>query len=313
MTDARDQLEQDRDVQVADLATQLNDLKNKYVALENSTNSTITSLQANITDLNNQIQRQQAEINDLFDQVTERERIYLEDTTALKGKIDILEDELALQKGENEGYRKENLSLSRRVEAEANELLNIVGAHATEVDSLNTVIKTQEATIRSLQDTSAKRSTEYEEMIEERTTELTEMRLLGDARLETIVLLEAQIEEMKERFRLAEEDTRATIDALTISQRQLQEQNERLADDLKRRNQDALQAIQEMKLKRIEVKTQGADLHRVATGKVSKVSEKVKIGKKGKKKVTKRQWDSGFGVDENVEDDELNGDEPLAA
>jgi chromosome segregation ATPase len=313
MTEARDQLEQDRDVQVADLATQLNDLKNKYAALENSTNSTITSLQANITDLNNQIQRQQAEINDLFDQVTEKERIYLEDTTALKGKIDSLEDELAVQKGENEGYRKENLSLSRRVEAEANELLNIVGAHATEVDSLNTVIKTQEATIRSLQDSSAKRSTEYEEMIEERTTELTEMRLLGDARLETIVLLEAQIEEMKERFRLAEEDTRATIDALTISQRQLQEQNERLADDLKRRNQDALQAIQEMKLKRIEVKTQGADLHRVVNGKVSKVSEKVKIGKKGKKKSTKRQWDSGFGVDENVEDEELNGEEPLAA
>jgi chromosome segregation ATPase len=313
MTEARDQLEQDRDVQVANLATQLNDLKNKYSALENSTTSTITSLQANITDLNNQIQRQQAEINDLFDQVTEKERIYLEDTTALKGKIDSLEDELALQKGENEGYRKENLSLSRRVEAEANELLNIVGAHATEVDSLNTVIKTQEATIRSLQDSSAKRSTEYEEMIEERTTELTEMRLLGDARLETIVLLEAQIEEMKERFRLAEEDTRATIDALTISQRQLQEQNERLADDLKRRNQDALQAIQEMKLKRIEVKTQGADLHRVVNGKVSKVSEKVKIGKKGKKKSTKRQWDSGFGVDENVEDEELNGEEPLAA
>jgi myosin protein heavy chain len=150
-------------------------------------------------------------------------------------------------------------------------------------------------------------------MIEERTTELTEMRLLGDARLETIVLLEAQIEEMKERFRLAEEDTRATIDALTISQRQLQEQNERLADDLKRRNQDALQAIQEMKLKRVEVKTQGVDLHRVVNGKVTKVSEKVKIGKKGKKKVTKRQWDSGFGVDENVEDDELNGEEPLAA
>jgi myosin protein heavy chain len=33
MTDARDQLEQDRDVQVANLATQLNDLKTKYVAL----------------------------------------------------------------------------------------------------------------------------------------------------------------------------------------------------------------------------------------------------------------------------------------
>ncbi|OAG25799.1 hypothetical protein CC77DRAFT_1036590 [Alternaria alternata] len=315
MTDARDQLEQDRDVQVANLAAQLADLKTKYMALENSTNSTITSLQANITDLNNQIQRQQAEINDLFDQVTEKERIYLEDTTALQGRIDSLEEDLTVQKAENEGYRKENLSLSRRVESEANELLNIVDAHANEVNALNAVIKTQEATIKSLQDASAKRTTEYEEMIEERTTELTEMRLLGEARLETIILLEAQIEEMKERFRLAEEDTRATIDALTASQRQLQEQNERLADDLKRRNQDALQAVQEMKLKRVEVKTQGVgDLHRVANGKVLKTSEKVKIGKKGKKKVSsRRQWDSGFGVDENVEDEELNAEEPLAA
>lgn len=315
MTDARDQLEQDRDVQVANLAAQLADLKTKYMALENSTNSTITSLQANITDLNNQIQRQQAEINDLFEQVTEKERIYLEDTTALKGRIDSLEEDLTVQKAENEGYRKENLSLSRRVESEANELLNIVDAHANEVNALNAVIKTQEATIKSLQDASAKRTTEYEEMIEERTTELTEMRLLGEARLETIILLEAQIEEMKERFRLAEEDTRATIDALTASQRQLQEQNERLADDLKRRNQDALQAVQEMKLKRVEVKTQGVgDLHRVANGKVLKTSEKIKIGKKGKKKVSsRRQWDSGFGVDENVEDEELNAEEPLAA
>ena len=64
----------------------------------------------------------------------------------------------------------------------------------------------------------------------------------------------------------------------------------------------------------MEVKTQGVDLHRVANGKVTKTSETVKIGKKGKKKVAKRQWDSGFGVDENVEEGEdVNGDEPIAA
>ncbi|KAI2474838.1 Myosin-tail-1 multi-domain protein [Pyrenophora tritici-repentis] len=116
---------------------------------------------------------------------------------------------------------------------------------------------------------------------------------------------------MKERFRLTTEDNQATIDALTLSQRQLQEQNERLADDLKRRNQETLRVIQEMKHKRIEVKTQGVDLHRVINGKVAKTSEKIKIGKKGKKKIAKRQWDSGFGVDEAVEDEELNGEEHL--
>jgi chromosome segregation ATPase len=307
MTEARNDLEQYRDIQVANLAAQVAELTTKYVALENSTNSTITSLQANIIDLNNQIQRQQAEINDLVEQVAEKERIYQQDTTILKGQIVDLEEDLTAQRAENEGYRKENDSLSKRVEAEANELLNIVGSHNDQVDSLKIVIKTQEATIKNLQENSAKRTTEYEELLEDRTNEITEMRLLGDARVETIVLLEAQIDDMKERFRQAEEDTRATINTLTISQRQLQEQNERLADDLKRRNQEALQAIQEMRVKRVEVKTSGADLHRVVHGKVAKTSEKVKIGKKGKK-ASKRQWDSGFGVDENVEDEE-----PLAA
>jgi len=313
MTQARNELEQERDVQVASLASQLADLKTKYAALENSTNSTIMSLQANITDLNNHVQQQQNEIEDLIEQVAERDRIYLEDTVLLKDEIDGLKNDLTKKEAENEAYRRENDSLSKRVEDEANELLNIVGSHNDQVNSLNAVIKSNEATIKNLQDTSAKRTAEFEEMIEERNTEITEMRLLGDARAETIVILEAQIEDLKERFRLTTEDNQATIDALTLSQRQLQEQNERLADDLKHRNQEALRAIQEMKLKRVEVKTQGLDLHRVINGKVAKTSEKIKIGKKGKKKVTRRQWDSGFGVDEAVEDEELNGDEPLAA
>jgi len=313
MTQARNELEQERDVQVANLASQLADLKTKYAALENSTNSTIMSLQANITDLNNHVQQQQNEIEDLIEQVAERDRVYLEDTIALKDEVDGLKNDLTKSEAENEAYRRENDSLSKRVEDEANELLNIVGSHNDQVNSLNAVIKSHEATIKNLQDTSAKRAAEFEEMIEERNTEITEMRLLGDARAETIVMLEAQIEDMKERFRLTTEDNQATIDALTLSQRQLQEQNERLADDLKRRNQEALRAIQEMKLKRVEVKTQGIDLHRVINGKVTKTSEKIKIGKKGKKKVAKRQWDSGFGVDETVEDEEVNGEEPLAA
>ncbi|KAF1842268.1 uncharacterized protein K460DRAFT_181541 [Cucurbitaria berberidis CBS 394.84] len=314
MTVAREELEQDRDTQVAALAAQLADLKVKYTALENSTNSTITSLQANITDLNNQVQRQQAEIKRLVEEVAEKDRVYLEDTTSLKEKIEGLEVNLEAQEAENEGYRRENTSLSKRVEAEANELLNIVGSHTEQITSLQSVISTQEATIKNLQSASAQRTAEFEETIDERAREITELQLMGDARAETIALLEAQIATLKDRFEATEQDTRVTIDALLLSQRQLQDQNEKLANALKARNAEALKIVQEMKLKRVEVKTQGVDLHRVATGKVAKTSEKVKIGKKGKKKVAKRQWDSGFGVDENIEDgDEVNGEDPIAA
>lgn len=311
LTATREELMQDRDTQVTNLKSHLADLTAKYAALENSTNSTITSLQANITDLNNQVQRQQAEIKRLADEITEKEALFVEETTTLKETIEILEQDFENQKAENESYRKENASLSQRVEDEANELLNIMGAHTEEATSLHTAISSHEATIKTLQEAAAQRATEFDETLQDRDREITELRLMGDARVETIVYLEAQVTDIKKRFEAQEEDTRVTVNALMLSQRQLQEQNEQLAEALKARNAEALKAVQEMKINRVEIKTQSLDLHRVVNGKVLKTSEKVKFGKKGKKKVAKRQWDSGFGVDENVEDvedgEELNG------
>jgi len=314
MTRARADAEQDRDVQISKLTNQYADLQNKYAALDNSTSSTITSLQANITDLNNQVLRQQAEIKRLNEQIVEADNVHLEETTILEEKIVDLESDLAKEKADNASYRKENDSLSKRVESEANELLNIVDAHKDEVVSLNTVIATQAATIKNLEAASLKRKQEYEELVEEHTREIMELTLQGDDRAENITLLELQVEKLKEQFRLAEEDTRETTDALMRSHRALQDQNEALAEKLKERNAAALAAVQEMKIKRIEVRTQGIDLNRVIAGKVTKTSERVKVAKKsaGKSKATKRQWDSGFGIDENVEDEDGAQDPVLA-
>jgi uncharacterized protein YjiS (DUF1127 family) len=63
--EARPQLKNDRKQQVLVLEQQLVDMKNKYTALETATQSTIDALQANIIDLNNLVQRQQAEIKRL--------------------------------------------------------------------------------------------------------------------------------------------------------------------------------------------------------------------------------------------------------
>ncbi|KAL6703712.1 hypothetical protein ACN47E_009406 [Coniothyrium glycines] len=314
MTESRNELKQDRDVQVTNLAVQLSELKNKYTALENSTSSTITSLQAQITDLNNQVQRQQVEIKRLNEQIVEQERAYDEDTAVLKDEVASLKNSLAAAAEDNEAYRKENASLTDRVTNEANEMLKIQDSHQDQVEALNQAIATHTATIKNLQATNAQRQVEYEENLAELSSQITELQLMGDARAETIMILELSIEEIKKRAAAAEEDNRVTIDSMLLAQRQLQDQNEQLAAALKKRNADALAAIQEMKLKRVEVKTTGADLNRVVTGKVVKTSEKLKIGKKGgKKKVTRRQWDSGFGVDENEDGEGLNGEEPLAA
>jgi chromosome segregation ATPase len=301
MTEARDQLEGDRELQTGNLNGELAEL----------TSSEITSLQAEITDLTNEIARKQAEIQGLTERFVEAEQAHEEEKAALDSNIATLERDLAEAQADNEAYRKENESLSDRVGREAVELLTITNAHADEAGALKVVIETQNDTISELQHQNANLKTEHETILVDKDAQIEELHLLADDRAEKLVQVEAARLDVVKEFAKFEQDTRETIDRMTLQQRVLQEQNEALAEDLKKRGADALAAARAMKVKGLEVKTSGADLHRVATGKVGKITEKVRVGKKSKsgRKVAKRQWDSGFGVDENVEEQEIDGAE----
>lgn len=305
MQEARDQLEEDREIQMNNLNNELAESEAKRAALESSTSSEITSLQAQITDLTNENARKQAEIQRLAERLIEAEQAYDEEKAALNSSIENLERDLAEAQADNEAYRKENESLSDRVGREAVELLNITNSHADETGALKVVIATQQDTIAELQNQNANLATEHETVISDKDTQIEELHLVADDRAEKLVRVEAARLDVVKEFAKFEQDTRETIDRMTLQQRVLQEQNEALAEDLKKRGADAVAAVRAMKIKGLEVQTKGVDLHRVATGKVGKITEKVKVGKKNKggRKIAKRQWDSGFGVDENVEED----------
>jgi chromosome segregation ATPase len=307
MTDARQLLEEDRERQVLALSQQLADLTAKYNALETSTQSTIDALQANIIDLNHQVQRQQAEIKRLITEIADKDALYQQDTSLLKEEVTELQDALAGERAENENNRKEITSLSRRVEHEADELLKMVSSHSEESTALKTTISTLEATIKNHQANAAQYATEYEDSVAEFTREIEELQILGTARAETITILQSQIEDLKARFAKQEEDTRVTIDALNLSHRRLLDENEALAAALKQRNANTLKAVQDMKAANVVVKAQNTDLHRVQTGKIIKTTEKVKVGKKGKKRSAIRSWrDSGM-FEEEGEDSKVGG------
>ncbi|KAF9698724.1 hypothetical protein EKO04_003317 [Ascochyta lentis] len=310
MTEARDQLEEDREIQVNNINNDLVESEAKRAALESSTSSEITSLEAQITDLTNENARKQAEVQRLAERLVEAEQNYEQESTTLNANIESLERDLAEAQADNEAYRRENESLSDRVGREAVELLNITNSHADETGALKVVIATQQDTISELQNQAATRTTEHETILSDKDLQIEELQVLVDDRAEKLVQVEAARLDVVKEFAKFEQDTRETIDRMTLQQRVLQEQNEALAEDLKNRGASAVAAVRAMKIQGLEVKTKGVDLHRVATGKVGKISEKVKVGKKSKgiKKVAKRQWDSGFGVDESVEE-EIDGAE----
>lgn len=312
MTRAREVLETERDEQVAKLNRQIKDLEAKYTALEARTASTIDGLESTITDLTNEINHLRSNVRELEDAATAAAQRHVDEIEDRDATIDNLEQRLITAQNENADLAKENKSLAKRVENEAGELLNIMSSHAEEANSLREVIKTQEAHIADLTTTAEQHATEHAEAIETLSQELEERRMVGEARAEHIVELEAQLEDIKERFRIQAEDSQATIDALLETNRQAIAKQEELAAATRKRTEDALKAVAEMKVKGLEVKTKNVDLKKVTNGKVTKVNERVKITKKkagaSRKSTRVRETayrDSGIGFEIDEDEAEL--------
>ncbi|KAJ4357404.1 uncharacterized protein N0V89_001979 [Didymosphaeria variabile] len=305
--------EKDRDEHIADLESQLADLKQKYAALENTSNSTITSLQANITDLTNEVNAQKAEIERITAEAADTERDLREELAQKEQEVAQRNQEYAELQNKYTQLEEEHTQSIETFSTEQFHFTRLQEKWIRGQQTMEEKIQTLEARIRDLEAAAAQAVLDHESAIREKETEIQQLHLLADTRAETIVEMSAQIDTLKETFAQQELDSRQTIDTLLDSQRLLQEQNEDLANSLKKRNAETLEAVQAMQVKGVVVKKQNTNLNKVANGKVTKVSERVKIGKKSRagKIVKERKWrDSGFGADSDIENEEVDFDEP---
>lgn len=296
MTRDRDALEAERDDQAAKLKRQLEELQKKFAALESTSNSTINSLQATITDLTNELNVLRAANQRLQDEAAEAALVHAEEIASRDATIDNLNEELTSERVENEKLTKKVKSLEERVEEEANEVLNITGAHIEETNALRQTIATLHDTISNLQAAADQRAAENAEEIATKTQEIEDLRIVGTTRAELIATLELQLEELKQRFREHAEESQYTIDALVETNRHALEQQELLAEQARARTLEARKAVDEMKIEGISIKTNGANLKKVVHGKVTKVTDNVKVTKKkrGGLRKSDKVRDSGF-------------------
>lgn len=191
----------------------------------------------------------------------------------------------------------EKNSLANRVESEAMELLKTQDSYGRVQKSLNDTIGAQQSTINQLQANLEKVHQDHETELGYKKSEIEELKIVGSARLETIVALEAELEDLKDRFRAQAEDSQSTIDALVQTNREALAKQEQLATEAHKRTRTVLSSIAEMKLRGLEVKTNGVNLKKVVHGKVSKMNDNVAITKKSRGRKAGRPdkaRDSGF-------------------
>lgn len=315
-------LENDRAQHIVALDTQLADLQQKYAALENTSNSTIATLQANITDLNNEVNSQRIDIDRITNDAAEKELALKEELARKEQQLADREEEIAekdrLYAALETKYADLDDEHSAAIERFSTEQFSFNKLQEKFIRGQKTMedkIKSLEAQIRELQATLAQLQRDHEATILEKEDEIRDLQVTSDHRTEVIAELQATVETLKESHAQIETDTRNTIEALHAAQRQLQQQNEDMTAELLRRNAEAVEAAQAVKIKGLVVKTQNTDLNKVSNGKITKASERVRIGKKGRKPLVKeRKWrDSGFGADSDIENEEVEGlMEPIA-
>lgn len=315
MTRDRDELEVDRDTRVKKAGDHIAVIEQKLADAESAYESLSRDLNATIEDLSREIGLYKDQIYDMEQTAGQAAQQHMDDLANRDGDIQQLQDENATLQDEIADLKKYSAGLEKRVETEATEFLAMAGNHNEETAALKNTIALQASTISNLQNAHEELKEEHERVLYEKADQIEELSLMNDAKVEELTVLVAQLEQLKATFAAQEDANAAAMDEMNEGHRILLAQNEALAQDIKRRATETVAAFSQMKTAGVTVKPKNLDLHRIANGKVTKVSENVRVGKRrsGRSKTHKRQWDSGVGMDEEVEDEEEVIEEAIAA
>ena len=276
--------EQDRLDALTDHEAQLRDEIQRYRALEQSTDSQIAELESAIQALedkvaerNNALEERAALLEQRDDAIDERDvRIADMEELAAKAqdefathiverdvKIQDTKDQLAQLLAAKDQLEEEKLSLERRVESEATELLDMNSFHQDSMDTLEDEIAAKDRSIAEKMGTIAQQTEQIAVLAAER-----------DHRGSEISTLRAQVDELQRTLENCEEDARYTFAAMQEGQRSQLAQSAKLSEAFQQRSEGRLLALQvkdvHAKVKAAPQSPDGDELKKVAAGYVTK-------------------------------------------
>lgn len=310
LNEEKDQLVASRDKEIEDLTASLESARQQFMLLQQSSTLQITTLESTITDLTNKIAEQETTISTLQNEAIATAEEHQNIIAQKDEKIADLSNELTSARDEIAQLNEQKASLETRVDSEALELLNIENAHDKEAQALKSIIATREAEIESLTQTSKDREAEYTSSLAEKQQEVQNLVILGEARAENIAALSAQIEELKKKFMEQSQASRDTINSMKDEMRKALERADSLVAGFIDTNAEASRIVEKMHVEGVSLHTNGngANLHRIAVGRVEKLKQSVRVEKNGRGR-GRRKFDSGIGVESEEEeaDEGVNG------
>ncbi|KAG9632688.1 hypothetical protein KCU64_g16136, partial [Aureobasidium melanogenum] len=256
--------------------------------LQQSSEARIAELVADVADLQGVIAQHEATIKVLNAEAETTAQTHAVAITERDEKIADLNHDIYNAQNEIKNLEAEKESLERRVEAEAEAMLELQADRDDQIADLKNNIRNKQAEIENLGRKAQEVDRSWERVMNERNTEIEELRQTGSENTTTIARLTKLNAALKEKFRLYVRDSTATVQAMHEDMEQAVLSASAKSGELREVGRRVLEEVEAMD-------TVG-EMVTVATSS-SAANPRVQHLKQSRR--NRRQYDSGIGVDED--------------
>ncbi|KAF2836934.1 hypothetical protein M501DRAFT_914529, partial [Patellaria atrata CBS 101060] len=190
-----------RSEKVKSLNNELKTIQDNHDAHRRTTAAQINALEDKVAELKHAVDQRDTEVQNLQSRIIELEDVHKQGITERDERINGLEFELDDTHSKINALEEENASLERRVEDEANQMLEYQVKNSDTIDAQNKRIEVMDASIKSLSDSLGRERDAYALLESQKQREVEELTTIATQRATVIEKQAATIAELKERFR----------------------------------------------------------------------------------------------------------------
>lgn len=286
LTARSDQLEQELEETKIELDTALNDLE----SLQSSSETRIVDLEADVVELQQTIAQHNFTIQTLEAQAETTATTHETAITERDTQIASLNHNIFTARSRIQVLETEKTSLERRVEDEAEQMLELQASKDDEIDALKLIISTKQAEIKNLGSKATEVDRVWESLMAERDEEIEELRTSTEASATMVTRLSKLNVALKEKFRKYVRDSTATAQAMKEDVEVALAASAQRSGDLRAEGKRVLEEVEAMDLV--------GEMVEISETRRETANSHVKRFKRSSRVAGKRQYDSGIGVED---------------
>lgn len=278
---------------------ELEDTITELETLQNTSQTRISQLVADIAMLQGQVSEQAATIANLESDAATTADIHATAIIERDEAIANLNHEIFQARTRIEGLESEKTSLERRVEAEAESMLELHSSKDEEIAALKHTILVKQAEVDDLKQKALAVDQTWEELVTRRDEEIEELKSTGEESTKVVIRLTKLNASLKEKLRKFVRDSTATAQAMRDDVEDALRASEQKTVDLHDEGMRVLEEVEAMEeaSELFETEATSSQAGPSTNGRApNKLLQKFKRAGRGR-----RQFDSGIGVDEGEE------------